>query len=181
MISQIVTRTHETMRILRQRLEVEERGPEVASIQGQLVGLKNFLGHMVHAFHLSPILLEDTGDIPVKIADLTDEQLVKVNEEAARVQKTDEWKALLGRIEADIEDIKYHLVYDATQARDLHLGQGTRKGLLEYKALFQAIENEQVRRKELAKEPDLPFEKPAEKSTEETGLVVRRFGALATT
>lgn len=179
MISQIVTRTHETMRILRQRLEVEERGPEVASIQGQLVGLKNFLGHMVHAFHLSAILLEDTGDIPVKVADITDDQLVKALHEAERIQKTEEWKSLLGRIEADIEDIKHHLVYDATQARELHLGQGTRKGLLDYKEFFTSLYNEQSRRKELAMEPDLPFEKPADK-TDETGLVVRRFGAIAT-
>ena len=178
MISQLITRTHETMRLLRQRLEVEERGPEVASIQGQIVGLKNFLGHMAHAFNLSPLIMIDTEDRPVAVADLTDEQLLKAIDEAEKIQKTDQWKVLLSYIDQDIEEIKEHLIYEATQSRDLHLGQGTRKGLLEYKALFGAIENEQTRRKDLAREPDLPFEMPAEK-TEETGLVVRRVGSVA--
>ncbi len=160
-IDQIITIANSEMRTARERLEVEESGREVASLQGKIKGFNILLGHMCAELDLTQVAIEDLGDRPLYMSELTDEQLDVIEQDVAALKADLRWVAVLARIEADIEALKNHLLFTAEKSRDLDLSQGQYKAEEVYKRLFNQVENEGKRRKkereEKAKAPELSF------------------------
>lgn len=161
-LGQIIIRANEEIRMAIAKLEVEESGRDVARLQGNLSGYKKLISAMCAEFHLSQIEVEDNGESSVLLADLDDAELDVAQHDAIELQNSEEWKAVIARIDAIIEGSKNYLLYSAEKSRDLDLKQGEYKGMMICNDFFSAIENEVKRRRAIAeqkaREPDLPFE-----------------------
>jgi hypothetical protein len=147
-INWIIVLANAEMRKDRARLEVEDNGREVAGAQGRIVGYKKLVGGMAAEFRLTQVAIEDLGDEPVEMKELDDDTLDALDQDITTIQKGDEWKALLARIEADIEGMKDHLLFRAEKSRDLDLCQGQYKGETIYQRLFNSVQSESKHREE---------------------------------
>jgi hypothetical protein len=158
-IDQIIVIANDEMRLARERLEIEESGREVASLQGKIRGFNILLGHMYAELGLTQIAIEDLGDKPLDMRELTDDQLQVLEADVETLQVNPAWLAVLERIGKDDEDSKNFLLLDAEKSRDLDLRQGQHKAEEVYKRLLYQVENEanrrQKEREEKAKNPEL--------------------------
>lgn len=161
-LGQIVIRANEEIRIAIAKLEVEESGRDVARLQGNISGYKKLISAMCGEFHLTQVDIEDNGDFSCKLADLTDAELDVAQHDAIELQNSEEWKAVIARIDAIIVESKNYLLYCAEKSRDLDLKQGEYKGMMICNDFFSAVNDEVERRKRIAeqkaREPDLPFD-----------------------
>ncbi len=158
-INQIVITAQKEMRDAIARLQVEEKGREVASLQGQVAGYKEIITIVAANFYLTQFELEDNGDEPVKIPDLSDEDLTVVEADAKTLLEREEWKDAIKRVEANVYAWKNSLFYQGESTRDLDIAQGKYRGQKIYEQFFNAVEHEVDRRAkeaaEKAKQPSL--------------------------
>lgn len=158
-INQIITIANSEMRTARERLEVEESGREVASLQGKIKGFNILIGHMSAEFGLTQIAIEDLGDRPLLMSVLTDEQLFELEQDVEALKADPRWLAVIERIQQDDEASKNFLLFEAEKSRDLDLRQGQHKAEEIYKQLFYQVKNESKRRQDererKAKNPEL--------------------------
>lgn len=151
-INQIIATANYEMRMAIDRLQVEESGRDVAQDQGKVAGWKELISNLSANFHLIQALLEDNGEEPVSIPDLSDEELEAWKIDADLVRSTDEWKAVIARIEENILMLKNHLLFCAEKTRDLDIDQGKYRAQMIYQNVFEAIERELSRREAKKKE-----------------------------
>lgn len=158
-LNQIIISAQAEMEDAIARLQVEEKGREVASLQGRVAGYKEIIGIIAAKFHLSQIMLEGNGGEPAKIPDLTDEDLEVVNLDMRNLRERQEWKDVIERVEANVYAWKNSLFYSGESTRDLDIAQGKYKGQGIYEQFFSAVESEVTRRTreaaEKAKTPSL--------------------------
>ena len=145
-IDQIVVTANAEMRTARARLEVEENGREVASLQGKVAGYKRLIGHMAAEFGLTEFAIEDLGDAPIRVPDMADPTLEALSAGIALLLLDPRWAAVLARIEAHVEEMKTRLLFEAEKSRDLDLCQGQYKGETVYRNLFDAVKWETEKR-----------------------------------
>jgi hypothetical protein len=145
-IDQIITLANNEMQKDRDRLEVEDSGREVAALQGKIVGYKKLIGSVAAEFGLSQGSIDYLGGAPLKINDLEDATLDRLTFDIATLRDDPAWRAVLARIDVDVENMKTHLLFEAEKSRDLDLCQGQYKGETVYKTLFNLVENETKRR-----------------------------------
>ena len=158
-LNQIIIMAQSEMRRAIAQLQVEDKGREVAALQGNVAGYKELIGNIAARFHLSQIMLEDEGDEPFKIPDLTDDDLAVVDSDAKALMGREEWQAVLERVESNIYAWKNELYYGGSSTRDLDIIQGKHKGQKIFEAFFESVQNEVERRAaeaaEKAKQPTL--------------------------
>jgi len=158
-LNQIIISAQKEMRDAIARLQVEDKGREVASLQGQVAGYKEIINIIAGRFHLSQYELEDNGDEPCKIPDLSDADLNVVSADAKFLLERDEWKEVIERVEANVYQWKNSLFYSGESTRDLDIAQGKYKGQKIYEQYFRSVDNEVERREreaaEKAKQPSL--------------------------
>jgi len=164
-INQIITIANAEMQLARDRLEVEESGREVASLQGHIIGYKKLIGIMAAELGLTQIAIEDLGDKPLIVPDMDDETLAVLTEDIGILKAAEEWGEVQQRIEEDIETMKNHRLFAAEKSRDLDLCQGQYEGETVYTRLFNSVESENGRREaereRKRKNPELFPEKTA--------------------
>ena len=158
-LNQIIISAQKEMRDAIDKLQVEEKGREVASLQGHVAGYKEIISIIAGRFHLFQYELEDNGDEPAKIPDLTDADLEVVSMDAKFLLDRYEWKEVMERVEANVYQWKNNLFYAGESTRDLDIAQGKYKGQKIYEQFFRAVDNEVERRAkeaaEKAKQPSL--------------------------
>lgn len=158
-LNQIIITAQKEMREAIDRLQVEEKGREVASLQGHVAGYKEIINIIAGRFHLSERELEDNGDEPANIPDLSDEDLEVVALDAKTLLEREEWEAVIERVEANVYSWKNNLFYYGESTRDLDLAQGKYRGQKIYERYFHSVDNEVDRRAkeaaEKAKQPSL--------------------------
>jgi len=160
-INQIVERTHEAKRLAHAKLEVKESGRELASLQGQIAGRKEYLGILAAEFHLSQSFLEDTGDSSLILVEMEEADLEGIQAEINELQHCEEWGNVLARIDGLTSDLKDYLLFGAEKSRDLDICQGKHKAHVAHVAFFEAVKIalEWVRKKAAEKKEELPFGK----------------------
>jgi hypothetical protein len=174
-LNQIVIMAQHEMRLAIAQLQVEDKGREVASLQGRVAGYKELVANIAKNFCLTESMLEDNGDEPSKIPELTDDDLEVVDYDAKALQEREEWKAVMERVESNVYAWKNELFYSGESTRDLDIAQGKYNGQKIYESFFEAVQNEVERRAmeaaEKAKQPSL---------FNEEGKVLQFEGAAAT-
>lgn len=151
-LNQIIISAQKEMREAIARLQVEDKGREVASLQGKVAGYKEIINIIAGRFHLSQFELEDNGDVPQVIPELSDEDLEVVDTDAKVLLLREEWKEVIERVEANVYAWKNSLFYSGESTRDLDIAQGKHNGQKIYEQFFRAVENEVERRARLAAE-----------------------------
>jgi hypothetical protein len=158
-LNQIIIMAQFEMRQAIAQLQVEDKGREVASLQGRVSGYKELIANLAKQFHFSEPMLEDEGDEPTKIPDLSDDDLEVVDLDAKKLIEREEWKAAMERVESNIYGWKNDLFYEGESTRDLDIAQGKYQGQGIYESFFEAVKNEVERRaaeaEEKAKQPSL--------------------------
>jgi hypothetical protein len=156
-LGQIIISAQSEMRKAQAQLEVEEKGREVASLQGHIAGYKEIIANDAARFHLSEFMLEDTGEEPFKIPDLSDDDLETMRMDVETLTAREEWKEVLSKVELNIDSMKNSLLYCAESTRDLDICQGKYKGQEIFKSFFNSVESEVSRRaKEAEKKRKAP-------------------------
>jgi hypothetical protein len=147
------------MRLAIAQLQVEEKGREVAKLQGRVAGYKELVSNIANNFGLTQFMLEDNGDEPVKIPDMKDEELDVVNYDAKNLLARPEWKQVMDRVESNIYAWKESLFYYGDCVRDLDIAQGKHTGQKIFESFFNSVFDEVARRAkeaaEKAKQPSL--------------------------
>lgn len=161
-LSYIVSRANEEIRLAIARLQVEEGGRDVARDQGSIAGYKELIGNLAAVFHLEQAFLEDNGETAPQIPDLSDDELAIYCHEAEQIRNTEEWAELTRRFCENVEMMKTRLLLTADKVRDLDLIQASYRAQASYTSVFNTLESETARRarkaEEAAREPDLPFD-----------------------
>jgi predicted metal-dependent hydrolase len=161
-INEIIIRANVETELCQAKLETEESGRVLASLQGYVAGYRKLISFIAAAFHLTETMLENTGDTANEIPDLDDNRLLLLDLSIKALKGSDAWAEVQAKVDENIERIKCHLLFGAEKSRDLDIGQGQYKATTFYTYLFDAVEREVGRRKEEAEkkraEPGLPFD-----------------------
>lgn len=161
-INEIVIRTLKSIAECKAKLEVEESGREVASLQGHLGGYKQLLSFLAAEFSLNQAMIEDTADEPTTIQELDDVLFAGFKLDVIDLKQSEGWMRLVLRIVEKTGWLKDRLLFTAEKSRDLDLSQGFYKGMISYESFFNAVEGEAERRDKEAerkrKEPELDFD-----------------------
>ena len=157
-LNQIIIRAQHEMKLAQARLEVEEKGREVAKLQGHVAGYKEIIGIIAGRFHLHQSMIEETGDEPFIVPELSDEDLETLRLDVADLTEREEWIQVLQRVEANIDGMKSLLLFKADSARDLDICQGKHQGQIIYESFFNSVEQEVERR---AKEAEKKRKQPS--------------------
>jgi hypothetical protein len=150
--NEIIAIINEEMRLAHYKLEVEESGRVVGALQGNIAGYKLLLSYLSAEFNLSQFVLEDNGEKPLVIPDMSDDEFIIFSHDIEEFKSLEEWRRVLNRIDQRTEDLKNHLLFSAEKTRDLDLSQGTYKGMTVFKQLFNAVEQSEISRQNKKKE-----------------------------
>lgn len=146
------------------KLQVEDNGRSVASLQGHIAGYKELVRIISDEFIVSPgwcTIAQDSADEDLVLADMSDEAIAELNADAMNlIKNSEQWDKVLRRIEEKTIELKDRLFKDGHSTRDLDLAQGHYYGMTIYEAFFKAIDNEMERRERAKKdkEGELPFD-----------------------
>lgn len=161
-INELIVRINKEVREMKERLEVEEKGREIAAMQGKLGGFREFIGFLAAEYHLTQSMLEDTGDEPIEFKKIDEDWLANLALEIDLIQTEAAWQQVIERIKESTERIKEALLHNADGTRDLDIMQGRYRAIVFYTELFNSIRDEvefrnRAKEKKL-QEPDLPFD-----------------------
>lgn len=145
------------------KLEVEESGRVVASLQGHIAGYKQIVLIIAKEFVFIPgylSILHDNSDKDILIADLEDEELALLAINAKNLINSTSWENVMKDVLGRTEELKSFLLFKAEKSRDLDVGQGTYHGMTIYESFFKAIDDEVERREKAkkTKKQELPFD-----------------------
>jgi hypothetical protein len=146
-LNQIIITAQFEMKLCQAKLEVEESGRLVARLQGNVAGYKKLIANIAARYHLTQIFLDDTGDNPLVIPDLEDENFELLRHDVEMLRISDQWKEVIAAVDANIVRFKDFLLYEAEKTRDLDLTQGDYEAQTVYGKVFKAVEEENQRRK----------------------------------
>jgi hypothetical protein len=146
-INELLVRTLAEMKMARAKLEVEESGRAIASLQGHLAGYRTLVDILAAEFHLLQFMIDDTGDVPMVLPDLDEASFEALRHDVETLRISDAWKALEARVEGNKEIYKNYLLFSAEKTRDLDLKQGQYQGQTIYVNFFNAVEEENQRRR----------------------------------
>ena len=168
-ISQLVVRANEAMRLAHAQLEVEDGGREVAKLQGNIAGHKNFIEDLSAEFGLTQFFLDDTGDTSLVLSDLEEAQLEEIQADINLLKKSSSWVATLARIDVRTQEMKDFLLERADKSRSLDICQGKHQAHIAYQAFFNAVESALLtaRQRSAEKKSELPFDDDDEDSESE--------------
>ncbi len=130
-----------------ERLEIEEVGRMVASLQGELSGLKTFIKFVCDVFAIHHIEYND--DQLIEIDELLDSDLNELHDEVKLFEEHDgRWREIQSRVNNLLDEKKNFLFYEAEKTRDLDICHGIRDGLTLYKKICNEIRYEYKHREE---------------------------------
>jgi hypothetical protein len=151
-LNQIIIMAQFEMKLCQAKLEVEESGRIVARLQGNVAGYKKLIANIAARYHLNQAFLEETGDRPLVVPDLEDENFEMLRHDVEMLRISDEWKEVIANVDVNIIRFKDYLLYEAEKTRDLDLTQGDFEAQTVYNKFFNAIKDDNDRRrKEAAK------------------------------
>ncbi len=159
-ISQLVVRANKAMRLAHAQLEVEDGGREVAKLQGNIAGHKQFIEDLSAEFGLTQFFLDDTGDTALKLPDLDEAQLEAIQADINIIKDSSAWKRLLERIDVRTQEMKDFLLEEADKSRSLDICQGKHQAHIAYQSFFNAVEDALTvaRMRAAEKKSELPFD-----------------------
>jgi hypothetical protein len=174
-INQIVTIANAEIAKAREALEnPNTKGREVPMLQGNIVGYKTLINHMAGQLALTQFMLENTNDQPMEMEKLDDRYLEELSLDIAMMKGDPAWLGVIAQVDADIEEMKRFLLFEAEGAHDMDLKQGQYRGEVVYLRLFSDVSTEMDRRQRKrdkeAAEPQLPFDTAQEKKPEDLAL-----------
>jgi len=163
-LTEIVTRAIWGQKESHQKLEIEESGRVVATLQGKIAGYKQLLNLIGESFELHGpwcAVIEDSNDRPIEITEMSDAYLseLKYGVKVFREYHVS-FDKVVKAIQAETESLKNYLLFEADKTRELDVGQGKYKGMMLYNDFFKAVEAE-VERREKNKKETLDFDGPA--------------------
>ena len=165
-LNEIIIRANYETALARAKLETEESGRVVASLQGHISGYKALTAFLAAEFHLTEGFIQNSGDSPNNAPDMDDAWLAVMDSDIRMLKEDPAWQAVLARIDNNTEHIKNHLLLRAEKSRELDIGQGQYRATTFYNSFFESIENEICRRKaaeeKKRQEPELPFDEDQE-------------------
>ena len=150
-LDEIVIRAHYERRAAHEKLEIEESGREVASLQGHIAGYKLLVEYIIKSFNLSGVwcaLIEDNNDLPLIVPDLSDEFLSELKVSANDLIDSEVWQNVMNDVILETDRLKNYLLFTAEKSRDLDFCQGKYSGMNLYESLFSEIDTEINRREE---------------------------------
>lgn len=146
------------------KLQVEENGRNVASLQGHIAGYKELVRIISEEFVVSPGWLnvaQDSSENDIVLPDYTDEAIDELHEDAKNlIENSEAWRKVVSRIADKTSSLKDDLFSKGHSTRDIDIAQGHYYGMTIYESFFDAIKNE-IERREAArkeKESELPFD-----------------------
>lgn len=146
------------------KLQVEDGGREVASLQGHIAGYKELVKIISEEFPVSPGWLgavEMNAKNEEDLSEMTDEAIAELSADAMNlIENSESWGKVLLKIDSKTSELKDTLFFNGHSTRDLDISQGMYHGMTIYEAFFKAIDNE-VERREKAKKnkkEELPFD-----------------------
>ncbi len=162
-LNELIVIINQEVKICKSKLEIEESGREIASLQGHVVGYRKLISWLCANFHFTQDFVEDKGENPLMIPELTDESLAVLSLEINWLQEiSEEWKGVMQRSKENVEALKNELLYSAEKTRDLDHCQGQFKATQIYATFFNSVENEIARRQKekekRQKEPEFAFQ-----------------------
>ena len=146
------------------KLQVEESGRTVASLQGHIAGYKELVKIISEEFIVSPgwcSVAQDNAQEDIVLPDMSDEAMAELNADAMNLIKNSEsWGKVLSRVQDVTNRLKDQLFTNGHSTRDIDLAQGHYHDMTIYESFFKAIDNEIVRREgaKKEKEGELPFD-----------------------
>jgi len=145
------------------KLEIEESGRVVASLQGHIAGYKQIVLIISKEFLFTPgyiSMLLDNSEKDFFLSDLDDDSFLELAESAKVLIDSELWTNVMEIVQERTEELKSFLLFKAEKSRDLDVGQGTYHGMTVYESFFKAIDNEAERREKekKGKKEELPFD-----------------------
>ena len=141
----------EGLRLNRAKLEVEEKGREVAKEQGLINGYKELEAMIAGVFHIRQPELDqiyENGSVHENIEEMDDGMLSVMIEDRDALVVSDEWLIVLDRIKTKTDFEKQKLWLQADGTRDLDLAHGLRDGMNCFTPFFDRLDNEkEIRQK----------------------------------
>lgn len=163
-LAEIVTRAIWGQKESHQKLEIEESGRVVATLQGKIAGYKQLLNLIGESFDFHGpwcAVIEDSDDKPIDITEMSDAYLSELKSGVKVFREYHEsFDKVTKGIQAETESLKSYLLFKADKTRELDVCQGKYKGMILYNDLFKAVEEESERREKNKKET-LDFDGPA--------------------
>ena len=127
-------------------LEISSKAADIASLQGELRGLRFFLDTYDEKMQLFekvyPMNLINNTEYPVVVQELSKDELDLFDELVQEMEEDPYWKEIRRIIQSHIQSKKEYLFNDAKQSRDLHLIHGMRDGLLAFESVTDSILDE---------------------------------------
>lgn len=123
-LNELVTIINSEVRIAKGKLLVEEGGRDIASLQGHVSGWGQLLNALCAEFGLTQTFIEDLGDEPQKVPDLTDLDVFLLEEEVKEFMACEQWARVTERVDIRTNELKDHLLFSAEKTRDLDVDQG---------------------------------------------------------
>lgn len=163
-IDAIISRTYYEKNVALGKLQVEDGGREVASLQGHIAGYKELLQIISDEFIISPgwlMAAELRAEEDVPLCDMSDEALAVLAADAKNlIENSEAWGKVLSKIESKTNQLKNDLFFKGHATRDIDISQGMYHGMTIYEAFFGAIDEEVESREKAKKEKgsELPFD-----------------------
>jgi hypothetical protein len=153
----LIATINERLRDCKNRLEIEEKSKEVASVQGHISGYKDLINCLCAEFGLTQVAVEDNGDKAPNLPKYARAHIILINQELDILLESAEWKRVLENVQQKTEEMKDFLLFMAENSRDLYITQAKRQGITIFEDIFQNIRDEQKQR-----ERELLFDGDAE-------------------
>lgn len=140
----VLTAVYSRMRADKAKLEHEESGRVIATLQGRISGYNLLLEQMKE--HIPFLTYEDTGEEEVNPHDMEDRDLVMLS--IGLLTDRVYWTPIEKHMKYEVAQDKHYLYYKADKGRALDVTHGKRDGMLMFKGIFEAIKSEIESRRE---------------------------------
>lgn len=134
---------------IKQKLEVENKSNEIASMQGELKGLKMYESSMIEFLTLFDMWQPIAS---LKISDVKNSVLKLLVNQVNDSRNDERWQSIENMVDSEIESMKNFLLFTAENARSLYLTHGKKEGLFLSRDLMKKIISEYDWRVEREKE-----------------------------
>lgn len=134
---------------IKSKLEVEGKANDIASMQGELKGLKMYESSMIEFLTLFDMWQPIAS---LKISDVKNSVLKLLVNQVNESRNDERWQSIENMVDSEIESMKNYLLFTAENARSLHLTHGKKEGLFLSRDLMKKIISEYDWRVEREKE-----------------------------
>ncbi len=138
------------------KLETADSAKTIATLQGELEGMKELVGSMVHHMGIAMPSIEmefsySTEELAGPVIDWNsadDEIISIVHSQVLFDEEMDTWQEVDDYVSRRLEEKKTYLFYQADKSQDLFKVHGFREGITTHKTLFETIRHEKRQRED---------------------------------